>query len=148
MVALAIGRILGAFVSMHRLGLVSGADGFFQLIDSVRGPDMAFISRDRLPGGTFPKQAYPQLQPNLVVEVLSPGNTKAEMARKRMEYFHSGVQIAWMVDCENRTMAIYTSSTKVRLIGEQDTIDAAEVLPGFSSPVTAFFAELDIGQGG
>lgn len=143
-VAAAIVRILGTFVSIHRLGLVSGADGFFRLLDSTRGPDVAFVALDRLPKGVFANPMYPQMAPNLVVEVLSPGNTKAEMARKRLEYFHSGVQVVWMVDCTHRTIAIYTSSTNVRLVCETDTIDGGIALPGFESPVAAFFSDLDI----
>ena len=52
-VAAAIVRILGNFVSIHRLGLVSGDDGFFRLLDSTRGPDVAFVALDRLPTGVL-----------------------------------------------------------------------------------------------
>ena len=145
-VAIAIAQILGLFVSPRRLGLVSGADGFFRLMSSTRGPDVAFISRNRLPGGVFPTQPYPELAPNLVVEVLSPGNTRSEMARKRLEYFHNGIQLVWIVDCVHRTVAVYTSLSDVSILGEQESIEAGEVLPGFSSPVSAFFTDLDIGQ--
>jgi Uma2 family endonuclease len=69
-VAIAIARILGAFVSTHRLGVVSGAAGMFQLHSTVRGPDVAYISLDRLPNRKFPSEAFPSLEPNLVVEVL------------------------------------------------------------------------------
>ncbi|MCY2981426.1 MAG: Uma2 family endonuclease [Planctomycetota bacterium] len=145
-VAMAIAHILRHFVSKNRLGLVSGADGFFRLLSTTRGPDVAFVSLDRLPGGSFPTQNYPQLVPNLVVEVLSPGNTKAEMARKRLEYFHSGVQIVWMVDCKHRTIAIYTSPSNVRVVGEREFIDGGNAIQGFTSPVADFFVDLDIGK--
>ena len=143
-VAVTIARIIGNFVSMHRLGLVSGADGFFRLLDSTRGPDVAYVALDRLPQGVLANPMYPQLAPNLVVEVLSPGNTKAEMARKRLEYFHSGVQVVWMVDCTHRTIAVYTSSTDVQIFNETETVTGGISLPGFESLVAAFFSDLDI----
>ena len=145
-VAAAISHILRQFVLQHGLGLVSGADGFFQLQSSTRGPDVAFVARDRLPEGRMPTQAYPQLAPNLIVEVLSPGNTMAEMARKRMEYFHAGVEVVWMVDCLNRSVAVYTSTSEVRVLDETDTIDGGTAMRGFTSQVADFFADLDIGQ--
>jgi len=145
-VAIAISAILSQFVSRHRLGLISGADGFFRLPTSTRGPDVAFLSRDRLPQGTFPREVYPSIAPNLVVEVLSPGNTKAEMARKRLEYFLSGVELMWIVDCSHRTVAVCTSLTDTFVLGENDVIDASNVLPGFTASVRDFFADLDIGQ--
>lgn len=144
-VAITIARILGNFVSRRRLGLVSGPDGFFQLISSVRGPDVAYVSVDRLPGGRLPNEPFPAIVPNLVVELLSPGNTKSEMARKRLEYFLQGVQVAWMVDCNQRTVAVYTSPTEVVVLGQVDPIDGGIALPGFTAKVAEFFSDLDIG---
>lgn len=145
-VAATILRIIGWYVSTKGLGLVSGADGFFQLLSSTRGPDVAFVARDRLPQGKIPRQAYPQLAPNLVVEVLSPANTIAEMARKRMEYFHAGVDVVWMVDCLNRSVAVYTSPTEVMVLGETEAIGGGVALLGFTARVSDFFQDLDIGQ--
>lgn len=145
-VAGAILAVLRQFATPRRLGIVSGADGMFQLLStSVRGPDVAFVSTNRLPGGKFPRDAYPAIAPDLAVEVLSPGNTKGEMSRKRIEYFHSGVRLVWMVDCANRTVAVYTTPSAVTILNEESTIDGGEVLPGFTAPVADFFADLDLG---
>ncbi len=143
-VALTIGRILGTFVAPRKLGVLSGSDGMFRLIvSSVRGPDVAYLSRARFPGGKFPKEAYPSLSPDLAVEVLSPSNTKAEMFRKRIEYFHSGVQLVWMVDCVDRSVAVYTSPDSVRVLTEDQTIDGGNVIPEFTCLVADFFADLE-----
>ena len=144
-VGIAIARIIGAYVAAHRLGVVSGADGMFQLRSSVRGPDVAYVARERLPNQKFPTESYPALEPNLVVEVLSPGNTKGEMTRKRLEYFHSNVQVVWIVDCINRSVAAYTSPSKVRVYSVEETIDGGAAIPGFTANVSDFFNDLDIG---
>jgi len=143
-VAATIVRILGDFVVRHRLGIVSGADGMFRLLaSSVRGPDVAFLSRERFPGGQFPQEAYPSLAPDLAVEVLSPSNTKAEMMRKRIEYFHSGVRLVWIVDCRSRSVAVYTSPVDVTVLDEEASITGGEVLSGFQCAVAEFFSDLD-----
>ncbi len=143
-VALTIASILRTFVSPRKLGALSGADGMFRLlIQSVRGPDVAYLSRQRFPDGKFPAEAYPALAPDLVVEVLSPSNTKAEMSRKRIEYFHSGVRLVWIVDCDDRSVAVYTSPNAFLVLGEDATIDGGEVLPGFISSVAEFFSDLE-----
>lgn len=144
-VATTILTIFHQFVANHKLGLVSGSDGFFQLDSSTRGPDVAFLSIDRLPSGVFPKDAYPRLVPNLVVEVLSPGNTKGEMTRKRLEYFHSGTQVVWIVDCTHRTVAVYSSVEDVVVVSDKEAIDGGIALPEFRTHVKDFFADLDIG---
>lgn len=145
-VAVAFASILSRFVALHPLGIVSGADGMFELLPgTVRAPDIAFISTEQLPGGRFPRTAFPAIAPDLVVEVLSPGNTKAEMSRKRVEYFHSGTRLVWMVDCTDRSVAVYTSPSAVRVLGEEDVIDGGDVLPEFSLAVADFFIDLDMG---
>lgn len=145
-VALTIARIVGVFVANGRLGLLSGPDGFFRLASVLRGPDVAFVDRNRLPGGKFPAEACPTLVPDFVVEVLSPGNTKSEMARKRIEYFAAGTQLVWIVDCAHRSVAVYTSPSDAVVVGQDEVIDGGNVLKGFSSPVADFFADLDIGE--
>ena len=96
--ALLLGRILLDFVEPRNLGLVSGADGSVRLFPGlVRVPDVALrlgtASRSQDPQG-----ADPILVPDLVIEVLSESNTKAEMERKRGEYFSSGVRLIWEID--------------------------------------------------
>ena len=119
----------------------------FQLLANVvRAPDVAFVSLKQLPQGRFPTDAFPPLAPELVVEVLSPGNTKAEMSRKRIEYFHSGTQLIWIVDCDNRSVTVYTSPGAAVVYHVKDTLDDGAVLPGFSSPVADFFVDLDLGK--
>lgn len=143
-VAATITALLRNFVVSRRLGIVSGADGMFRLLaSSVRGPDVAFLSRERFPGGQFPQEAYPSLAPDLAVEVLSPSNTKAEMMRKRLEYFHSGVRLVWIVDCRSRSVAVYTSPVDVTVLDEEASITGGEVLAGFESVVGEFFSDLD-----
>ena len=95
-----------------------------------------------MPGGQFPTEAYPSIGPDLVVEVLSPGNTRAEMARKRLEYFTAGVRLMWIVDCDARSVAVYTSPSAVTVLGEDEMIDAGSILPVFNVKVSEFFVDL------
>ena len=147
LVAVTIATILNGFVNPRKLGVISGADGMFRLIPGMaRGPDIAFTSVARLQGRKIPREAFPTIAPDLALEVLSPGNTKAEMSRKRIEYFHSGVKLVWIVDCVDRSVAVYTAPSSVIELTETQTIDGGEVLPGFTSPVADFFSDLDLYQ--
>jgi len=125
--------------------LVSGADGYCRLPSGdTRGPDVAFVSRERLQSAEFPTEAYPILSPDPAIEVLSPGNTPAEMTRKRIESFNSGVRLVWVVDCRRREVCVYTSPGPYTSLGEMSSIDGGGVLGDFSSQVVGFFAELDV----
>jgi Uma2 family endonuclease len=106
-------------------------------------PDVAFVSTNRLPGGRVPSEPIPDLVPDLAVEVLSPSNTKAEMARKRREYFEAGVRLVWIVDIDARTVAVYTGPEQCRIIGDDGIVDGGEVLKGFTLPLRDLFSKLD-----
>jgi Uma2 family endonuclease len=100
---------------------------------NVRLPNVTFVCKGRLPTVRTP---VPTLAPDLAVEVLSAGNTAGEMARKREEYFRSGTRLVWMVDPDTRTVAIYHAPEGPdRVVDESGTLDAEDVVAGFSTPV-------------
>jgi Uma2 family endonuclease len=144
MLAGALIEPLRSFVRPRKLGIVTGEQGGMEiLLALVRMPDAAFLSWDRLPDRRVPDDAYPAVVPDLVVEVLSPSNSRDEMVRKRQEYFDAGVTLAWMVDPRTRSVDVYTSPTRFTPLTEADALDGGAVLPGFILPLRALFAELD-----
>ena len=137
-------RWLGTYIADRNLGLVTGPDGMTRLFaDTVRGPDVAFFSWSRLPGGRLPEDPVPDLVPDIAIEILSASKTRAEMARKRREYFQAGVRLVWIVHPRTRTIAIYTSSEQVVVSNECDIIDGGGVLPEWTVDTGLLFGELD-----
>lgn len=125
------------------LGMVLGADGMMTFMKGlVRIPDVSFTSWDRLPNRQVPSEPVPKLAPDLAVEVLSEGNTRAEMERKLKEYFLSEVQLVWYIDPRKRTVLVYTSPDDATELGETDTLDGGAVLPGFAVEVARLFDQL------
>lgn len=137
-------ELLRQYLRAHDLGLVSGPDGFIRILRTqVRGPDVAFFSWDRLPGGRIPEEPVPELVPDLAIEVLSVSNTYAEMARKRREYFHAGVQQVWMIDLDARTVAVYSDINQHELFHETQSLNGGLLLPGLVISLSELFGELD-----
>lgn len=137
-------EMLRGFVRSRNLGLVTAPDGMVRLAAGlVRIPDVAFISWDRLPNRRVPIEPIPDVAPDLAVEVLSPGNTPGEMARKRQDYFAAGTQVVWQIDPNARTVEVFTAPDHSTVLGATQTLDGGTVLPGFSLPLHALFAELD-----
>jgi Uma2 family endonuclease len=135
---------LNNFILPRKLGLVSGADGMIQLFpDLVRIPDVAYVSWERLPGGKVPSDPVPHLVPDLAVKVLSQSNTKAEMNRKRREYFEAGVRLLWLIDPDTRTGTVFTGPEQSSTLDESGMLDGGDVLPGFTLRLRELFARLD-----
>ncbi|HEV3444033.1 MAG TPA: Uma2 family endonuclease [Gemmataceae bacterium] len=139
--ALLIGHFLEDFLEQHDLGIVLGADGTLRLMPGlVRIPDVSFISWDRLPNRELPAEPIPDLVPDLAVEVLSEGNTVAEMRRKLAEYFRVGVRMVWFIDPTLRSAEVYTALNRLRRINEEQILRGGRVLPGFSLRLGDLFA--------
>jgi Uma2 family endonuclease len=137
--------VLNNFVLPRRLGVASGPDGTLKMKSGrIRLPDLAFVSVDDLPGGQLPTEPVPMIPFRLAVEVISEGNTSAEMRQKMKEYFESGTQLVWLIYPKTKTIEIYErlSDQPSRILGEAETLDGGSVLPGFSVPVADIFAPL------
>ncbi|MGP0063455.1 MAG: Uma2 family endonuclease [Isosphaeraceae bacterium] len=138
--AVRIGTVLSIFVEPRGLGWVVGEGGMMQLaINLVRIPDVSFISWDRVPGDEFPKEPVPLLVPDLVVEVISRGNTSKEMEEKLKEYFEKGVRLVWFVRPRGRVIDVYTAPDRFTRLTVSATLDGGDVLPGFSVRVGELF---------
>jgi Uma2 family endonuclease len=132
------------YLKTHDLGRAVGADTMMRLFPGlVRLPDVAFISWQRFPKKKRRRGEIPTVAPDLVVEVLSKGNTRKEMARKLGEYFTAVVRLVWYVDPSKRTVTVYTAVDRFTLLDEDDTLDGGDVLPGFSLSIRDWFAEAE-----
>jgi Uma2 family endonuclease len=139
-VQLNIATLLKAFAGQRKLGRVTVESGLITESgpNTVRGPDVAYWSYERLPAVEIPA-LYADVPADLCVEVRSPSNTDENMTRKAREYFATGVKMVWVVDPEERTVTVYRQSGNGRVLWEDATITGEDVLPGFSCAVADFF---------
>lgn len=140
-VAARVVELLGPHVRQHRLGAVISNDSGFILSrspDTVRGPDVAFVSRERVEGVTDLLRAFPGA-PDLAVEVLSPSNTAASIHAKVADYLAAGTRCVWVVDAETETVRAYRSLLGPRTFEGDDVLEVEDVLPGFRTTVAELF---------
>jgi Uma2 family endonuclease len=106
--------------------------------DTVRGPDVAFWSAERLPLDQTP-EVYPDAAADLVVEVQSPSSRRRTTQDKIREYLNRGVRMIWIVDPEARTVTVYRQAGEGRLLWHDATLSGEDVLPDFQCRVAEFF---------
>ena len=127
---------LGAHVESAGCGqLVAAETGFtlFRTPDTVRAPDIAFVRRERLPDPAT--TGFPEMAPDLVVEVLSPDDRPGETLAKVGDWLEAGGRLAWVIDPQRRLARIYRADGTESLLAESDALDGEDVLPGFSCPL-------------
>ncbi|MGH7700047.1 MAG: Uma2 family endonuclease [Gemmatimonadales bacterium] len=126
-------RALMDHADAHDLGRVLAGDPGFQLAtdpDTVRGPDVAFVRRERLPHPSPP--GYAGFAPDLVVEVLSPGDRPGDVLGKVAEWISAGTRLVWVIDPERRLARVYRDDGGETLVTADGGLDGEAVLPGFS----------------
>ena len=134
---------LGNFVEARELGTLVASDSGVWLErdpDTVREPDIAFTSVDRLLLGEE-LTGYAEAVPDLVVEVTSPSDNPREVHDKARMWLSHGVRLVWVVQPESRTVDVYRNDAAVAALGEDDALDGMDVLPGFTCAVSAIFGK-------
>ncbi|HZT60105.1 MAG TPA: Uma2 family endonuclease [Pyrinomonadaceae bacterium] len=132
---------LGHYVESNNLGVCFGAETGFKIAsdpDTVRAPDLAFISRERIPESGIPKKFWPGA-PDLAAEVLSPGDSYEEVDEKVEDWLAAGTRAVWIVNPRKRSVTIYRSMTDVTRLSESDELDGGDVVPGFRCKVSEIF---------
>jgi Uma2 family endonuclease len=132
--------LLGNYVKKDRRGkALLGNAGFRLRDDTVRGPDLAFIRRERIE--LVGRRGWGKGAPDLAVEIFSPSDSVRQLMRKVKQYFAAGCHTVWIVYPEQREVNVLEASGADRLLRGDDLLEAPELLPGFSVPVAELFED-------
>jgi len=101
--------------------------------DTVRGPDLAVLRRDKIP---VPEpRGYLELRPDLVVEVLSPGERAGEILAKVADWLSAGTKLVWVIDPERRVTRVYRADGSETIVTADSALDGEDAVPSFSCPL-------------
>jgi Uma2 family endonuclease len=107
-------------------------------------PDVAYFRAGRLEALPEREQQRPQIAPDLVVEIRSPGDPERNIARKTELYLGRGVSLVLDVDPDARSIVTHDGITVRRF--EPGDVFEHEAFPGLTFDVAAFFRSGDIAR--
>jgi Uma2 family endonuclease len=131
-VAAKLTYIIGAFVYQRELGRVFGQDTGFKIAsdpDTVRAPDVAFVSAGRL--GLIRMRGYASLAPDLLAEVVSPDDRPGELLAKVADWLAAGARIVWVIDPFRSEARVYRADGSLTIVDAHGSLGGEDVLPGF-----------------
>jgi len=130
---------LGHYVRQHRLGQIYTAETGFKLgSDTVLCPDAAFVARERIDQIGIGK-GFRVGAPDLVVEVVSPGDSFGPVEAKVFKWLAAGCRMVVVVNPSRRAATVYRSRNDVLLLSASDSIDGGDVVPGWNLPLRELF---------
>lgn len=101
----------------------------------LRGPDVAFVSGRKLLEHGDPGLGFGHYAPDLAVEVeLRSGRKPGGMQRVR-DYLEAGVALVWAIHPRRRAATVYRQDGSRTELGETDSLDGEDVVPGFRLPL-------------
>ncbi|HEU4752903.1 MAG TPA: Uma2 family endonuclease, partial [Armatimonadota bacterium] len=138
--------ILGAWVRQTREWSVAAGDPGTKLSrrpDTLRGPDVAVIRKDREPQGRG-AAGWLEGAPDVAVEVVGDAQFASDLLEQAVEYLNAGGRLVWILDGDRHRVVEVLPEERFRLYHAEDTLTGGEVLPGFSARVAEFFEGLPL----
>ena len=133
--------LLGMFVKPRKLGRLTTSDSGVWLErdpDTVREPDIAYFSAQKMPPGERVR-GYAEVIPDLVVEIMSPADSLRAVNDKALMWLSYGVRLVWAVRPDTQAVDVYRHGRAARTLTDADTLDGLDVLPGFRCAVRDVF---------
>lgn len=135
-----LGARLQTHVETNELGGIYSPDTTFMIGQNQRLPDLAFLSKERMPEEDQLDGISP-IAPDLAIEVISPNDVLEKVTAKIEDYFAAGVRQVWLISLRGRTVSIYDSPTKVTILTEHEDLTSEAILPGFRCRISEIFGK-------
>ncbi len=128
---------LAGFLKHNSIGRLMSETSYRLSPHDAPQPDVSVVLRGRLqPGG----RSLISICPDIAVEVVS-SETASFLQSKVKLYLQHGARAVWVAYPEQRIIHVYTAAGVSELSGDHP-LEAPDILPGFSVPASAFFADL------
>jgi Uma2 family endonuclease len=103
--------------------------------DTLLSPDACLFRRRDETGSS----TWMEFAPEVAVEVLSPSNTRAEIAYKRRKYFLAGSEQVWVVDPETQTIEFCFSDSARIIVQGDETVGGRDIVEGIEISLSEIF---------
>ena len=140
-IAAEVAIALGVYVRANKLGRVYAAETGFKLAsnpDTVKAPDVAFVSAERVQG-VITKTGFFPGPPDLAVEIVSPNDRHGEVEEQVELWLRYGTKMVVTLNPQTRTATVYRGLEDIRMILGEGRLEGGEVVPGWALPLEELF---------
>ena len=125
----------------YKLGVVFDSSAGFRLFNgAIRSPDVSWIASDRWNSlSDKQKRGYAPIDPDFVIELLSPTDNLAEAQQKMHEYMDCGVKLGWLINPDSKEVEIYRNGRDKEILNNPSSVSGEDILPGLTVDLTEIF---------
>lgn len=124
-----------------KLGKVFDSSTGFKLSNgAVRSPDVSWVAHSKWNSLTKQeKRKFPSLNPDFVLELMSPTDDLDELQNKMEEYINCGVKLGWLINPDERQVEIYRQGKEKEVLNHPLTLSGEEILSGLIVDLAEIF---------
>ena len=125
----------------YRLGKVFDSSTGFKLSNgATRSPDVSWIILERWNSlSDKQKRGFAPIDPDFVIELLSPTDDLAKTQQKMEEYLSCGVKLGWLINPDAKEVEIYRIGQEKERLNNPSSLFGDELLPGLTLDLSDIF---------
>ena len=122
---------IGIWNKQHKQGTVFDSSGGFKLSNgAIRSPDVSWVKTETW--NSLSKQQrrkFAPINPDFVLELMSPTDDLDETQKKMQEYINCGVRLGWLINPDDKQVEIYRQGKETEILESPQTLSGEEVMP-------------------
>jgi Uma2 family endonuclease len=128
--------------SQTLLGVAFDSSTGFKLSNgAVRSPDVSWIAIARWNALTDKqKRGFAPIDPDFVIELMSPTDELLELQQKMSEYMACGVRLGWLINPDEKQVEIYRQGQDKQVLSNPMSLSGSDFLPGLTVNLAEIFA--------
>ena len=125
----------------RKLGEVFDSSTGFKLSDgAIRSPDVSWIAIEGWNSlSDKQKRGFAPIDPDFVIELLSPTDNLLETQQKMMEYQSCGVKLGWLINPDEKQVEIYRLGKDKQAIANPSSLSGEDILSGLTVDLSDIF---------
>lgn len=132
---------IGIWNRQSKLGKVFDSSGGFRLANgAVRSPDVSWV-RIAIWNSLSKEQRrkYAPIDPDFVIELMSPTDELDEIQSKMKKYMDCGVRLGWLINPDERQVEIYRQGKDPEILDNPQTLSGEDIMPGLVVDLSEIF---------
>ena len=132
---------VGIWNLKSKLGKVFDSSTGFKLSNgAIRSPDVTWIRNERWSQLTLNQQTkFPPIDPDFVIELMSPTDDLTELQNKMLEYMNCGVRLGWLINPDEGQVEIYRQKQDKEVLDKPTSLSGEDILPDLSVNLLEIF---------
>ncbi len=132
---------IGIWNRQYKLGVIFDSSTGFKLSNgATRSPDVSWIELSRWDSLSAKlKRGFAPIDPDFVLELMSPTDDLATVQQKMKEYIDCGVKLGWLINPDEKQVEIYRLGQEKELLNNPQSLSGETILPNLVVDLSEIF---------